>query len=747
MFKNLSFIIAALFPVAFASGQSGLVTGKVTAGDTKEVLPGANIYWSGSTTGTQSLEDGTYSIAISSSLPALLVVSYVGYLNDTISITGPGHYTVSLSTGGQIKPVDIEARQESTMISTINPLNVEEVGKKELLKAACCNLSESFETNPSVNLSYSDAITGAKEIQMLGLSGIYSQIMTENIPAVRGLASTYGLNYVPGPWMESIQITKGSGSVANGYESTTGQINVEYIKPETSEKVYLNLYGASSGNTEVNTHVLIPVKNSLNSVLFLHGENSPVEWDHQKDGFMDMPKVKQVNVFNRWSFNDGERYEGQFGIKALAENRKSGQTAFEEDRDQGTTNHYGVEVNTRRYEAFSKTGRIFPATPWKSAGIILSGSYHDQDSYFGLKTYDGKQLGFYSSFIFMSIIGTTDHKWKVGLDYRYDDYDEMYNGLEYLKKEEVPGVFGEYTYSYKDKVSVVAGGRADHHNDYGWFYTPRLHAKYNFTPEIIVRGSAGRSFRTANVFAENIGVMATSRELVIAEELDPERAWNYGANLTARFTIDYRPGSVSLDYYITDFTDQVIVDMYSSSDKILFYNLQGESSSKSFQVALNYEIFKRFDLRLAYKNDDVVTDYAGITSQKPLVAQHKALINMAYAARKEIWKFDFTVQYEGEKKLGLNDDNAHQGGHGDSQVKNNISPDFIVVNAQVTRKLNKWDIYFGVENLADFRQEMPVMGYENPFGADFDATNVWGPVMGRKLYLGVRFALQQDKKS
>ncbi|HMT30041.1 MAG TPA: TonB-dependent receptor, partial [Bacteroidia bacterium] len=466
--------------------------------------------------------------------------------------------------------------------------------------------------------------------------------------------------------------------------------------------------------------------------------------DHQDDGFLDMPLVSQANVFNRWSFNDGKKFEGQFGVKAIYEKRRSGQTTYDWKSAADSTPGYGVQIETKRIEAFSKTGLIFPTTPWKSAGLILSGTFHEQDSYFGLKTYDGNQGSFYGSFIYMSILGTTDHKWKTGLDFRYDNFKETYLLIPYDREEIVPGVYAEYTYNRNDKFGFVAGSRLDYHNEWGVFYTPRLHVKYNFTQDIILRVSGGRSFRTANVFSDNLSTMATSRDLVIEEKLDPERAWNFGSNFTARFRAFYRPGSFSVDYYITDFSNQVVVDTYSSSDKIRLYNLDGKSYSNSFQVAFNYEAFKRFDVRLAYKNDKVITDYNGSASQKPLVPEHRALLNISYASRKEFWRFDFTTHYQGKTNLGVADENIHH--HGDVQVIDNKSPEFFTFSAQITRVFNNWEVYAGGENLSDFRQENPIIGANDPFGEGFDATNIWGPVMGRKIYLGFRFAIKNKKK-
>jgi outer membrane receptor for ferrienterochelin and colicins len=750
-FKN-SFsllLLLMLFPgfLRDAVAQQSVVEGFVyefSAGKSKNVpLPGATVVWSNSTQGTTTNSKGFFSLKIVPDLPALLVVSYVGYQSDTIRINNPGPITVALKSSVSLLTVNIEGRQDATLISTIKPINVEQIGKKELLKAACCNLSESFETNASVNVSYTDAITGAKEIQMLGLSGIYSQIMTENIPNVRGLAATYGLGYVPGPWMESIQITKGSGSVANGYESTSGQINVEYIKPETADNFYLNGYVASTGNVEVNAHKKIKVSDNASGILFVHGENSQTKWDHQDDSFLDMPLMSQANVFNRWSFNDGKKFEGQLGVKAIFEKRRSGQTFYDWENEADTTSGYGVQVTTKRLELFSKTGMVFTGKPWKSAGLILSGNIHDQESYFGLKTYDGKQNNFYGSLIYMSIISNTNHKWKAGVDFRYDDYSEVYLMDAFNRIESVPGIYAEYTLNVKEKFGLVAGSRIDYHNEWGLFYTPRLHMKYNFTENIIIRASGGRSFRTANVFADNSSIMATSRDLVITEKLNPERAWNFGANFTAKFRVWYRMGSISFDYYVTDFSNQVITDTYSRPDIIEIYNLKGDSWSKSFQVAFNYEAFKRFDVRLAYKNDRVVIDYNGIPSRKPLVPEHRALLNVSYGTVKENWRFDFTTHYQGETRLAISTATEDEiTGHDDSQVKNGLSPDFFTFNAQVTYLIKKWELYLGGENLSGFRQETPVVNAMNPFEEGFDATNVWGPVMGRKIYFGFRYTLK-----
>jgi outer membrane receptor for ferrienterochelin and colicin len=737
-------IISCFLTVTLSSvhGQTkiqGTVTGLSPDGS-REPLVGASVYQPATLKGTTTNINGKYELILDTDLPAELVSSFVGYVNDTIIVKAAGRrIDFSLSSSLDIEEVDIVARKSSTEISTIKPVNVETLGSGELLKAACCNLSESFETNPSVNVSYSDAVTGAKEIQMLGLSGIYSQVMTENIPNLRGLASPYGLGFIPGPWMESIQITKGNGSVANGFESTTGQINVEFIKPQNADPFYLNLYGNIRGRLEANTHVQLPVSNKVNGLLFLHGQTQQAEHDRQDDGFLDMPKSEVVNLYNRWYYHSGKRIEGQIGVRALYDSRIGGQIGFDKDSDFGNSSKYGVEVRNKRLEVYTKTGLVFPETPWKSMGLILQGTYHNLDSYFGNRTFEGTQKGFYGSAMIMSILGNTNHKYKAGIDFRYDDFSQQYNDLEFPREEIVPGGYLEYTLDHGEKFGAVAGVRLDHHNRFEWFATPRLHVKYNITPQFIIRGTGGRSFRTANVFADNLSKLASYRELSVIESLDPEVAWNYGGNATFRFRLDYREGSVSADYYFTQFSNQVVVDLYSSPDMIEVYNLRGDSYSRSFQIALNYEVLKRVDLRIAWKLDDVVVSYREGEIRKPLVPRQRGLLNLAYSTKDDHYLFDLTFQVEGSKELGI----YEYQNYSDGQIKNGSSPVYSVVNMQITRILGDWQLYAGAENMFDFRQEKVIFGASDPFGAEFDATNVWGPVIGRNIYLGIRYNLKK----
>ena len=734
-------LIAFIYMPALVFAQSirGIVFEKDTLG--KEfTLPGANVYWLSGSMATTTDANGKFSLHMHDGLPAKLVVSFVGYQNDTLEITEVKELKIFLRKSVVLDEVSVEGKRNALNYSTVKPINVETLTDKELLKAACCNLSESFETNPTVNVSYTDAVTGAKEIRMLGLAGIYSQLLTENIPMTRGLASSFGLTFIPGPWIEAIQITKGTGSVVNGFESTTGQINVEIKKPETAEKFYLNLYEASTLNSELNLIHAKKINKKWSEILMLNGNLMQKKWDDNDDGFLDMPLTKQLSVANRWRYHSGKKLESQLGIKMVLDKRDGGQVSFDEGRDKGTTHAYGTGIDARRYEIYTKVGLVFPQKPQKSFGSMFAFVHHNQDAFFGLKDYNATQQNFYANLIFQNTMGNKNHSYKAGLSLQADLLDENFKQdslatVQTDTTEITPGAFYEYTFNAKDKFTSVLGLRTDYHNAYGWFVVPRIHAKYNFTPFLILRASAGRSFRRPHPLADNISLLANARHILFTENIEPEIAWNYGTNFTAIFDVLGIESTFNVDYYRTFFVNQFIADAYSDSANILFYNLDGESFSNSFQATLNMELLEGLSLRLAYKNDDVRSTYNDKLQNKPMVALHKSLVNVAWEPNVK-WKFDYTLLWEGKKKL------AYSNIAGNENVPAAESPEFVTMNAQITRVFKKWEIYAGAENLANFTQDDPIISPDNPFSSAFDATNIWGPIFGRKIYAGMRFSIR-----
>ena len=741
-FFNL-FIIVFVFQFIFVNknhAQKNILKGEIFGENKakKEALPQANLYWAGTTQGTVSKADGTFEIKKPKQSNLKLVASFIGYKNDTFVISENQNFIkIILKYGKQLDEVVVQENLGGSYISKINPIQVERITMEGLQKLPCCNLSESFENNASVDVSYSDAVSGAKQIQMLGLAGVYSQILSENIPSIRGLASTYGLAYIPGSWMQSIQISKGTSAVINGYESTTGQINVELKKPEDSDRLFINAYTNSMGKVEGNLTSAYQLNDNISTMILFHAENFSHKIDNNDDSFLDLPTNSQLNFVNRWKFSKHGSFEGQFGVKILDEQRDGGQMNFDKDVDLGTKNSYGIGIETKRYEAFAKGGFFLKSFDHTSIGTMLSVVHHEQNSFFGVKNYEGEQNSLYANAILQTRINSESHKISLGTSYILDDYDETYQKSLYKRTESVIGVFGQYTYSFDNTFNMILGLRTDFNSEYGTFITPRFHAKYNLNETTIFRASAGKGYRVANIFAENVGLLASSRELSIDEKLNEEEAWNFGISLSKDFDIGTEKPLIFLaDFYHTRFVNQIIVDLDKDINKVHFYNLSGESYSNSFQTELRYELFKRFEIATAFRWNDVKVTSADELQEKPFLSRYKGLLTLSYATKYDKWKFDFTAQFNGKSRLP-NTENMPE-----DYQQDEMSPSYTIFHGQITRSFKHWDIYVGGENLGNFTQKNPIIASNDPFGKNFDTSMIWGPIVGRMFYAGIRFTIK-----
>ncbi|MBD3410339.1 MAG: TonB-dependent receptor plug domain-containing protein [Ignavibacteriales bacterium] len=725
---NIALAALTAFAVAKAQNLSGYV---YESHDDEHAHPleGANVYWMNTTTGDATDTAGHFELPRAEHAH-MLVVSYIGYKPDTVHV---GHdddtISVTLSINRELEEVVVTSKRRGRYVSP-DAIYTETLTSSEFTKAACCNLSESFETNASVDVAYADAVTGAKQIRLLGLAGRYTQMMNENIPAMRGLASPFGLSYVPGPWMESIQISKGAGSVVNGYESIAGTINVEYRKPDAAEPLYVNFYGNGFAKTDANAYAAQRIDERTSTMTFFHGEYFNGSLDQNDDRFVDMPATAQYNVFHRWRYSEPGALESQIGVKALGETRRGGSADFDFGTPRERLNEYGVEIETNRYETFAKLGFLFDTERPSSLGFQAAFDAHETRSFFGRNDYDADQATFYGNMIYERRTNDED-KLNFGASVLYDDLERVWNDSTMNRDEIVPGVFAQYTVSPIETLTFVLGARADFHNLYGTLLTPRLHAKYHVTEHVTLRGSAGKGYRTATPLAENTAILASSREVMRMEELDVEEAWNYGANLLVEFEIDGKPSSFAVEYYRTDFQNQIVVDRDADVYQIRLYNLRGESYANNAQVEFSTEPLRRLDATLAYRVIDVKTTIDGTLREAPLQSRYKGLFTLSYWTLSG-WQFDFTSQLNGEGRLPENE------GLPVEYRRDEEFPAFVSINAQVSKKFDVVEVYVGGENLTDFRQENPIVAADDPFGPHFDASQIWGPLVGRTIYAGAR---------
>lgn len=729
-------------------------------GGKKVSLPGANVVWEGTTEGVVTDENGRFELKWHN--VGKLVVSFIGFQTVVVPVSASDkEIEILLESGEVLDEVKVMTRGNTTIMSTRGPIIEQVITGEELCKAACCNLGESFTTNASVDVAYADAVTGAKQIQLLGLTGKYVQMMTENMPNFRGISSLYGLNYVPGPWMSAISVSKGAGSVINGYEAIAGQISVDYKKPTTSEKVFVNGYGSSEGMIEFNANMGIILNDKWSTALLVHGDWLTVDHDSNHDGFLDMPEKKQYNLMNRWQYKT-DKWNLQFGGKFLDEKRLGGQKGFKRSMrgEYGVDKLYGIGIDSRRYEGFLKLGYLMPQYENTSMAWIVNYTDHNQDSYYGARDYQARQQTVFANYIFQSIFGNNENqKYSAGVTFNFDRFDESFNDFDilalkptkradFVRSERVIGAFFQYTGAFWKKLTVMAGLRYDYHNLFGGFVTPRLHLAYAPDDFTMLKFSAGHGARTANILADNSYLLASTNSVYVnnkllvehpeeLDRLDMEQAWNFGVQLNRKFILFGRMLNINLDYYRTDFTNQVVVDNETEAGKVNFYNLDGDSYSNCYQVEVKYELIPRLDVTGAYRYNDVKSTIGGELKRAALQSKFKGLLNLSYYTNMKKWQFDFTAQFNGLGRIPLNPAIP-------SDRQNDEFDTFTVMNAQVTKFFRKWSIYVGCENLGDFTQSNPILGADNPWSSGFDSSKIWGPVHGRKFYVGVRFAIDRD---
>ena len=657
------------------------------------------------------------------------VASLLSYNDSERNAPADSSYQDSIFKDQTLQEVKAVARKPGTsrLAGAVNGIAM---NKDELFKAACCNLGESFTTNPSVDVAYNDATTGARQIKLLGLSGTYVQMLTENLPNFRGAAIPYALGYVPGPWMKGIQVSKGCASVKNGYESITGQINVDYLQPEDEQQVEVNLFGDTKSRIEANADANVHLSDRWATEILLHHENIIKNHDDNGDGFYDMPGREQYNVQNRWVYK-GKSYIFHGGLGALKEIRTSGQ----DEEHVHSDDIYRIKLHTNRYEGYMKHAFILNHEHGTNIAFMSSASMHQLNARYGNKLYDLNEKNLYGSLMFETNF-YTQHNLSLGLSFNHDylGQNEGQNKGQ-NEKETTPGAYAQYTYTLGTKLTAMAGVRFDHSSLYGNFFTPRFHVKYSPVDAISIRLSAGKGYRTVFGMAEYNYLLASGRNLNISKSLKQEEAWNYGLSTAFYIPMFGKTLKLNAEYYYTDFRNQAVVDYDANKEFISIYNLIGKSYSHTFQIDASYPLLKGLEITAAYRLNDVkcTYDYGKTLKEKPLTSKYKALFTASYKTPLGLWQFDATVQLNG----GGRNPEPYQLADGSRSWSPRFHS-FEQVSAQVTRWFRHWSIYVGGENLTGFKQKTPIYGTSNPWGSDFEPTLVWGPVEGRMFYAGVR---------
>jgi outer membrane receptor for ferrienterochelin and colicins len=735
-FQKISIFILLIFAFQATAQISGTVFGTDEFGN-RETIVGAQISLVASKFYTQTNARGKFNLPAPTVLPDTLIIRFIGHHSDTLILETaiPLELEITLFSDNVRPEVIIEARQNATSILKMEPLFVQNLSENEFRKAACCNISEAFETNASVDVSMPDPISGQRRIQMLGLDGIYTQINLENVPYFRGLSYAFGMSSIPGTWANSIQVTKGTGSVVHGYESMAGMINIELKQAENHDLLYINGYGNLFGRAELNVQTArhFGQEKKWSSALFAHGSGFFMEVDNNKDGFRDFPLGHTFSALNRWSY-EGKRYEMKTIIAGHYDNKIGGQLGYD---PRVTSGLFGAQIQNQDLEVISKMGFFLKNRPEGSIALLSKGKIYSNNTYIGNNQYQGDEKRFYFNSIYSDILGCKSRKIQTGLSLVVADFNErLINGpmpaRDFSRLEIIPGAFGEFTWT-KDKFNMLAGFRGDYHNLFGFIPSPRLHMKYSPTKTTDLRVSGGRAWRVPNYVADNMGMLATNRIWVNMANLEPEISWNVGGSVVQSFDYGQTPFTLTVDYFHTRFEKQLILDM-EDQYFVFFYNLQGTSFSNTLQTELTTEPMQGLELRFVYKFTDVRTTFGGIFQQRMMVPRHRGMFNAGYRTPNKKWEFDFTTTVMGMMRL------THIQGADGVKEPEQTKP-FAVLNAQITHVWKNWDFYIGGENLTNYIQRDAIVGADNPFGTTFDATRVYAPISGVNVYVGFRYKI------
>ena len=739
MKKIFLFLILIFF--SFKQFSQENLEGKILFSEDGKDYPvmGATVKWINTDKGTISNEKGDFKLERESKTD-LIVISYVGFQTDTLSVKDINNIThyMSYSEENFLDEVTVSKRRNSAQRTYLMPQNIINISEEELLKAACCNLSESFETNPSVDVNHNDAITGTKQIEMLGLKSPYILITEENIPMVRGASQTFGLGFTPGTWIESIQVTKGMGSVTNGYESIVGQINTEIKKPYNDMSFFFNLFKGIDGRFEANAHLRSKVSDKIQNTFFIHYNDRKKVNDKNGDMFLDKPLQDQLNLLSKWQFTDASKGLVSFlNIRYLDDNKKIGSIDFNEKSD--LSSFWGGEIFTNRFDSSFKLGYVNPNIPYQSLGFQLAYNFHDQESYYGLNDYNISQKSLFLNLIYNSIISNTKNKIKAGLNFSSDNYSEYVFKSNINRIDRSFGGFFEYSFDNMNDFNLIFGLRYDIHNNIGSFFTPRLHFRYMLNDNFSIKGSVGTGRKIANVFAENQTIFLSNRKNINKNfdaklyGVSPEKATNLGFSLDHKVFLFGGQGNLIFDFYKTIFDNRVIID-FETFGEFNFYNSSlGKSKSDNYQIEFLFSK-NNWNITAAYKKYDVKSYYQSGLKEKPLQPRNIIFFNYGIESNKvneSNWKFDITYNRLGKQRLMLNPRDNYE-----------FTDPHFSINSQITRVFSsKLEVYVGGENLNNYKQENPIIMANDPFNQNFDASIIHGPIFGSTYYMGLRYKI------
>ncbi|MBI5404001.1 MAG: carboxypeptidase-like regulatory domain-containing protein [Ignavibacteriae bacterium] len=713
-------------------------------GNIKEPLEGAVIKWIGTRKGTLTEKDGKFSIEADKISDRRFVVIFVGYKTDTVEVGDKNFIEISILNNASTKTIVVEGQVNSSFIDDHDHSKTEVITSAELKKDACCDLSGCFGKNASVDVTVTDILTNTKELKVLGLEGSYTQILVDNMPIMTGLVTKYGVTSIPGTLIDRINISKGSNSVIQGYESISGIMNVMLKDYSTSEKVLMNGFLNSALESQLNLNTSAKLK-KWNTLFAFQTVQESRKVDDNGDGFLDAPLTRRYMFYNKWKYGspeDSTNTNAVIGLRYLDERRIGGQKNFDYNSNLGSSTVYGQTVNLHNGDAYARINQLLGNQ--SQIKVYLNGGFFNQTSYYGATLYEGKQRNFNINALYEFPV--FEHSTlRFGSSYKYENINEDVKFLSastktyagnYEKNESVPGVYTEGSFELEQlKLSFIGGVRVDFHNEHGTIPTERFLVKYQISDKTIARASFGTGFRTVNPYSEYPSFLGSGKDIRGIRNIQPERTINYGIDLLQYFVIGGLSGNVNVDFYKTVFSNKVIAECDAMPYMYMFTNFS-DAGSNVFQVESSVNFLQQLDFKLAYKFIDLYYYKNGARLEQPFNSKHRVLMGITYTYPGNSWILNYYLQWFGKQSIPSTAKYPVQ-----YQVPSE-SDAYAMMNIQFTKNFRLFEFYTGIENLLNYTQPNPIISADNPFDKNFETGYVWGPTRGREIYFGIRYMIK-----
>ncbi len=707
-----------------------------------EALEGATIYWVKAELGTSTAPDGSYVIDRSTVEQDSLIFSYVGFKDEKIYPGTLDHWEIQLLEDNNLAQIDITAKKQATSYVD-GPYKVEGIGVREIERAACCSLAGCFSTNASVQSVTTNIVADTKELQILGLSGVYNQVLVDGVPLIQGMSLPLGSGSYPGTQLDQIFVSKGAGSVLQGPQGISGQINIITKKADDNPRLFLNAFANSFGESQYNANIIIK-KPRWNHLLSIHNTQPAGIRDINDDGFRDIPANERFSILNKFSFNQNQdaKFKSEISFRYWTEKRTGGHIDFDPNQAFSGTN-YGQIINVDHIDATVKMN--YSLGDNSAITLTQSGFYQEQDNIYGLRSYEGTQLNLNTNLFADYFFGENDHNLKVGISNIHNDIDQLlttkipgeaFDLLDHYDHfDNIYGAFAETIWN-QDIFTIILGLRTDHFGEFGWKTSPRMLIRAEVNESTDIRFSIGKGYRKAYPLAERGQLLSNNRRLIIDPQLAPEEAINIGVNAVYKHTFSFANMTLAADAYHTLFQNQIFPNYERSATKIYLYNFYGNSVSNSFQIENKWEFNNNIDFKWAYNYLDVYLIQAQEKIDLPFTTNHKWLANASWSTDRDDWQIDLTYSYTGSKILPSMSDFPEE------LQRDSHAPSFNILNTQLTKRWENIEVYGGAENIFNFFQEDPIVSANDPFGTYFDTSFTWGPTKGREFYLGLRYSME-----